>query len=228
MTAVLIADDHPMVRAGIRQFLEEDRTITEIGEAASGNETLDRLRAYQWNLLLLDINMPDRSGFDILRHVRANYSQTKVLVLSGLPERQYALSALKAGAHGYLPKECTAGQLLKATHDVLQGRRYLSDDFSEILLSNFDRQAEEPLHRLLSEREFQIFCKLAAGRTVSSIAKELFISEKTVSTYRKRILEKMRFITNADLTAYAVRNGILYGGPPAVDVDTVPVKLANP
>ena len=209
MTRILIADDHPMVRAGIRQFLEEDRSISEIGEAASGNETLDRLRSHNWHLLLLDINMPDRSGFDILRHIRASYSETKVLVLSGLPERQYALSVLKAGARGYLPKECTAEELLKATHEVLQGRRYLSADLAEILLSDFDEDGEEPLHRRLSEREFQILCKLAAGRTVSSIAEELFLSEKTVSTYRKRILDKMSLTTNADLTAYAVRNGIV-------------------
>ncbi len=211
MTRILIADDHPMVRAGIRQFLEEDRSISEIGEAASGNETLDRLRSHTWNLLLLDINMPDRSGFDILRHIRASYSETKVLVLSGLPERQYALSVLKAGARGYLPKECTAEELLKATHEVLQGRA-LSErtDLAEILLTDFDEDKRaEPLHRRLSEREFQIFCKLAAGRTVSSIAEELFLSEKTVSTYRKRILDKMSLTTNADLTAYAVRNGIL-------------------
>jgi two-component system, NarL family, invasion response regulator UvrY len=209
MTSVLIADDHPMVRAGLRQFLEEDRSISEIGEAASGNETLERLRTRTWHLLLLDINMPDRSGFDILRHIRASYSETRILVLSGLPARQYALSALKAGAHGYLAKECTAAELLKAMHEVLQGRRYLSAALAEILLSHFDGDSDKPLHSRLSEREFQIFCKLAAGRTVCSIAGELFLSEKTVSTYRKRILEKMSLTTNADLTAYGVRSGIV-------------------
>src|ERR1700728_3738333 len=111
MTKVLLADDHAMVRAGLRQFLVEDRNITEIGEAASGNETLDRLRSGNWDLLILDINMPDRSGLDILRHVRATYAETKVLVLSALSERQYALNVLKAGASGYLPKECAPSDL---------------------------------------------------------------------------------------------------------------------
>lgn len=210
MTTILIADDHPMVRAGIRQFLEEDGSITAIGEAASGNATLERLRTDHWNLLLLDINMPDRSGLDILRYIRASHADTKVLVLSALPERQYAISALKAGAHGYLQKECTTQQLLKAIHAVLRGHRYLSDNLAEVLVSNFGEDGpEQPLHELLSEREFQIFCKLAGGRTVSSIADELFLSEKTVSTYRKRILDKMHMTTNADLTAYAVRQGIM-------------------
>jgi len=194
MTKVLLADDHAMVRAGLRQFLVEDRSITEIGEAASGNETLDKLRAGSWDLVILDINMPDRSGLDILRYIRASYPDTKVLVLSGFPERQYAINVLKAGAGGYLPKECAPEELLKATRTVMQGRRYVSD---------------QPLHRRLSEREFQIFCKLATGRAVSSIADELCLSVKTVSTYRTRILEKMSLTTNADITTYALRNGII-------------------
>jgi DNA-binding NarL/FixJ family response regulator len=209
MARVLLADDHAMVRAGLRQFLEEDRSITEIGEAASGTETLDRLRANRWDLVILDINMPDRSGLDILRHIRSGYPDTKVLVLSGFPERQYALNVLKAGAGGYLAKDCAPEDLLKAARAVLQGRRYVSAGLAEQLLADLDHNAEQPLHRRLSEREFQIFCKLAAGRAVSSIAEELFLSVKTVSTYRARILEKMNLVSNADLTAYALRNGII-------------------
>jgi DNA-binding NarL/FixJ family response regulator len=209
MARVLLADDHAMVRAGLRQFLEEDRSITEIGEAASGTETLDRLRATPWDLVILDINMPDRSGLDILRHIRSGYPDTKVLVLSGFPERQYALNVLKAGAGGYLTKDCAPEDLLKAARAVLQGRRYVSAGLAEQLLADLEHNAEQPLHRRLSEREFQIFCKLAAGRAVSSIAEELFLSVKTVSTYRARILEKMSLVSNADLTAYALRNGII-------------------
>ncbi len=194
MSKILIADDHAMVRAGLRQFLAEDRSITEIGEAASGNETLDQLRAGNWDLVILDINMPDRSGLDILRYVRASYPETKVLVLSGFPERQYAINVLKAGAGGYLPKECAPEELLK---------------LAELLLSDLNGDNDQPLHRRLSEREFQIFCKLAAGRAVSSIADELCLSVKTVSTYRTRILEKMSLATNADITTYALRNGII-------------------
>jgi two-component system invasion response regulator UvrY len=187
----------------------EDRSITEIGEAASGNETLDKLRAGSWDLVILDINMPDRSGLDILRYIRASYPDTKVLVLSGFPERQYAINVLKAGAGGYLPKECAPEELLKATRTVMQGRRYVSANLAELLLSDLDGDSEQPLHRRLSEREFQIFCKLATGRAVSSIADELCLSVKTVSTYRTRILEKMSLTTNADITTYALRNGII-------------------
>src|SRR5579862_4298896 len=209
MISILIADDHPMVRAGIRQFLEEDQSIGKIGEAASGNETLDRLRSYPWTIVLLDINMPDRSGIDILRHICASYGETKVLVVSGLPERQYAFRALKSGARGFIAKQCAANDLLKAIHEVLEGRRYLSPELGAVLLFDMDCNDEGLLHRRLSDREFQIFCKIAAGRTATSIGNELFISEKTVSTYRRRILDKMCANTNADLTAYAVRNGIV-------------------
>ena len=209
MTRILIADDHPFVRAGLRQFLEEEPGVSEIGEAATGTETLDRLRAAAWDLIILDINMPERSGIDILRQIRAGYPNTKVLVLSGLPERQYALNVLKAGASGFLAKESAPDELLKAARTVLQGKRYVSSALAEILVSDLDGDVDQPLHARLSEREFQIFCKLAAGRAVSDIANELCLSVKTVSTYRSRVLEKMSLATNADLTTYALRNGII-------------------
>lgn len=209
MAKVLIADDHPMVRAGLRRLLVEDRSITEIGEASSGNETLDRLRTGKWDLLILDINMPDRSGLDILRHVRATHEDTKVLVLSGLSERQYALNVLKAGASGYLPKECAPNDLLAATRGVLQGRRYVSPQIAEMLVTDLNADSDQPLHGRLSEREFQVFYKLASGRSVSAIGDELCLSVKTVSTYRSRILEKMNLQTNADITTYALRNQII-------------------
>lgn len=209
MTRVLIADDHSVVRAGIRQFLEAEPAITEIGEAATGSATLDQLRAKGWDLLLLDINMPDRSGLDILRQVRATHPDTRVLVLSGFPERQYAVNVLRAGAHGFLSKDSAAEDLVKAVKIVLSGRRYVSASLAELLVSDLDVDAQQPLHAKLSEREFQTLCKLAVGRSVSDIAAELCISVKTVSTYRSRILEKMNFKTNADLTSYALRTGII-------------------
>lgn len=209
MAKLLIADDHPMVRAGLRRLLLEDRNITEIGEAASGNDTLDKLRTGNWDLLILDINMPDRSGLDILRHVRATHAATKVLVLSALSERQYALNVLKAGASGYLPKEAAAEDLLAATRAVLQGRRYVSPQIAELLVTDLDADRDQPLHGRLSEREFQVFYKIAAGRSVSAIGDELCLSVKTVSTYRSRILEKMNLQTNADITTYALRNQII-------------------
>jgi DNA-binding NarL/FixJ family response regulator len=209
MSRILIADDHAVVRAGLRQFLEEDRTIRDIGEAATGNETLDQLRAGSWDLVILDIYMPDRSGLDILKQIQSSHPDTKVLIISGLPERQYALNAIKAGASGYLAKDAAPEELLKAVRTVLRGRRYVSPTLAELLVDDLNQDSDQPLHARLSEREFQIFCKLAAGRSVSEIAGELFLSVKTVSTYRSRVLEKMSFSNNADLTLYAVRNGMI-------------------
>jgi DNA-binding NarL/FixJ family response regulator len=207
---VLIADDHPVVRAGLMQLLGEDAAIGDTGSAASGQETLDRLREERWDLLILDIGMPDRSGLDILRHVRSGFPDTKVLILSGFPERQYAINMLRAGAHGFLGKESAPDQLLNAVHTILAGRRYVSPTVSELLLSEIDSEAsDKPIHQQLSEREFQIFCKLASGSSVSAIARELCLSVKTVSTYRSRVLEKLNFRTNADITTYALRNDLI-------------------
>jgi len=209
MGKILITDDHPMVRTGLRALLSGDRHISEIGEAASAEETLERLKSEPWDLLILDINMPDRSGMDVLREVRANYPNVKVLVLSVFPERQYALNVLKAGASGYLAKECAPKDLSDAVRTVLQGRRYVSSQTAELLVSDMDVDGSQPIHTRLSEREFQIFCKLAAGRSVTKIGDELCLSVKTVSTYRSRILEKMNLATNADMTTYALRHALI-------------------
>ena len=209
MTKLLIADDHPMVRAGLRELLKEDRSITEVGEAASGNETLERLRERRWDLLILDINMPDRSGLDILKHVRSGFPDTRVLVISAYPERQYARNVLRAGASGYLAKDTASEELMRAVRMVIQGRRYVSASLAELLGNDLDVDAQQPIHSQLSEREFQIFCKIAVGKSVSGIAEELCLSVKTVSTYRSRVLEKMSFSSNADITSYALRNGLM-------------------
>jgi two-component system, NarL family, invasion response regulator UvrY len=209
MATILIADDHALIRSGLKQLLSEDSSIKQIGETKSGRETIDKLQAQHWDLLILDINMPDRSGIDILRQIRATHPQTKVLVLSGFPEKQYAVNVLRAGASGYLNKEMAPEELLSAVRAVLQGRRYVSPALAELLVNGLDMEQNQPIHSSLSEREFQIFCKLAAGQAVSDIADELCISVKTVSTYRSRVLEKMNFTTNADLTAYALRNELI-------------------
>ena len=209
MSHVLIADDHAILRNGLKQLLAEERSIKKIGEAGSGREALEQLQQAKWDLLILDINMPDRSGLDILRQVRATHPDTRVLVLSGFPEKQYAVNVLRAGASGYINKEMAPEELLSAVRSVLQGKRYVSPTLAELLVSELDADQDKPMHSRLSEREFQIFCKLAAGQTVSDIADELCISVKTVSTYRSRILEKMNFGTNADMTTYALRNGLI-------------------
>ena len=209
MATVLIADDHAMVRAGLRRWLEQDRSITGIGESASAADTLQQLRDRTWDLVVLDINLPDRSGIDILRHIRTGHTNTRVLVISAFAERQYALYALRAGAAGYFAKDQPPEEFMRAVHVVLAGRRYASAALAELLVDALDEPTEQPLHAALSQREFQILCKLAVGRSVSEIARELCISVKTVSTYRARVLEKMKFATNADLTTYALKNGLM-------------------
>jgi two-component system invasion response regulator UvrY len=211
MSRVLIADDHAVVRAGYKQFLDADPSIATVGEAASGNETLDALRKQDWDLLLMDISMPDRSGLDILKHVVTGYPDVRVLIMSGLPEQQYARNVLRAGASGYLSKGGSSDEFLKAVRTVLVGRRYVSATLAEAMAGDLDNKQDQsqPIHTHLSQREFQIFCKLAAGSSVTEIGKELSLSVKTVSTYRSRILEKMHFSTNAEITGYALRNGLI-------------------
>jgi DNA-binding NarL/FixJ family response regulator len=209
MHTVLIADDHAVVRTGLRQFLEESGRILEIDEAGTGQQTLDPLRTKRFDLLILDINMPDRGGLDILRNVRASFPDTRVLIVSGFPERQYAVNVLRAGASGYLSKESAPEELLKAVHLVLSGHRYVSSMLAEQLANELDSDVDTPLHASLSEREFQIFCKLANGRTVSEIARELCLSVKTISTYRTRVLDKMSLRSNSDITSYALKNGLI-------------------
>lgn len=209
MTSVLIADDHAMVRTGLRHYLEQDRTIDAIGETASGSETLDRLREGKWDLVVLDINMPDRSGLDILRHIRAGHPDTRVLVISGYSEKQYGINVLRAGAAGYIAKDQAPEEFMRAVHTVLAGRRFVSAELSDMLVNALNEPSDQPLHAALSQREFQIMCKLSVGRSVTEIAEELFISVKTVSTYRARVLQKMNFKTNADLTTYALHNQLV-------------------
>src|ERR1700689_976849 len=186
MSRVLIADDHAVVRAGYKQFLEAEAGITAIGETASGNETLDQLRRQEWDLLLMDIHMPDRSGLDILRHVVTGYPDVRVLVMSGLPEEKYARNVLRAGASGYLSKGGSSDEFLKAVRTVLVGRRYVSAALAESMAGDLKSKGDsnQPLHTQLSQREFQIFCKIATGATISQIGNELSLSVKTVSTYR--------------------------------------------
>ncbi|HYA47148.1 MAG TPA: response regulator transcription factor, partial [Burkholderiales bacterium] len=167
MANVLIADDHAMVRAGLRRWLEQDGAIETIGEAASGSETLQQLRDGAWDLVVLDINMPDRSGIDILAHIRSGYPKARVLVISAFPEKQYAIYALRAGAAGYLAKDQAPEDFMRAIHALLAGRRFVSATLAEMLVGALDEPTDQPLHATLSQREFQILCKLAVGRSVS-------------------------------------------------------------
>jgi DNA-binding NarL/FixJ family response regulator len=209
MIRILIADDHAIVRAGLRQFVADQADMQIVAEAASGTEAIAAVRAGEIDVVLLDISMPDKNGIDTLKTLRHVKPELPVLMLSAYAEDQYAVNLLRAGASGYLNKEAASTQLVGAIRTVVQGRKYVSPSLAQILADGVSGDAEKPLHAELSQREFQIFCKLAAGQSVSEIAKELFLSVKTVSTYRSRILEKMNFKSNADITYYAVKNQLI-------------------
>ena len=209
MTRILIADDHQIVRAGLKNLLAEYKEFTVAGEAGSGAETVKMVRASEWDLVLLDITMPDMNGVDTLQQIKRSKPDLPVLILSMHPEDQYAVNLLRAGANGYVCKECAPEQLIGAIRTVVAGRRYVSPALGDQLAHDLSGDAQKALHTELSEREFQVFCKLAAGQAVSEIANELFLSVKTVSTYRSRILEKMGMKTNANLTYYAIKHGLI-------------------
>jgi len=209
MIRLLIADDHAIVRAGLKQFIADQIDMEVVGEAATGNECISLVRAGEFDVVLLDISMPDKNGIDTLKTLRHVKPELPVLMLSAYAEDQYAVNLLRAGASGYLNKEAASTQLVGAIRTVVQGRKYVSPSLAQILADGVSGDAEKPLHAELSQREFQIFCKLAAGAAVSKIADELNLSVKTVSTYRTRILEKMAMKSNADLTYYAIKNGLI-------------------
>ncbi len=205
---ILIVDDHALFRAGVRALLE-DQTDWEVGgEAETGDLALTLMRDEEWDAVLLDISMPDRSGIDILRQIRAHKPSLPILILSMYPEEQYAVNLLRAGAMGYLAKDAVPQEVLTALRTLFAGRKYISSQVAQILASDVDGEAR-PLHATLSEREFQIFHKIAEGKSVGEIAKELHLSNKTVSTYRARVLEKMNLSSNAALTYYAIKNGLM-------------------
>lgn len=209
MIRILIADDHAIVRAGLRQFIADQADMEVAGEAASGSETVAAVRDGAFDVVLLDISMPDKNGIDTLRLLRHARPELPVLMLSAYGEDQYAVNLLRAGAAGYVSKDAASTQLVSAIRTVVQGRKYVSPSLAQILADGVSGDATRPLHAELSQREFQIFCKLAAGAAVSRIADELNLSVKTVSTYRTRILDKMALKSNADLTYYAIKNGLI-------------------
>jgi len=209
MIRILIADDHAIVRAGLKQFISDQADMSVAGEAATGAETVSLVRAEPYDVVLLDISMPDRNGVDTLKQLKQIRPEMPVLMLSAHAEEQYAVNLLRAGAAGYVSKDSASTQLVSAIRTVAHGRKYVSQDLAQQLADGVSGRGDEPLHAQLSQREFQIFCKLASGMPVSKIAKELFLSVKTVSTYRSRVLEKMGMKTNADLTYYAIKNRLI-------------------
>ncbi|UCC88977.1 MAG: response regulator transcription factor [Anaerolineales bacterium] len=209
MIRVLIADDHPIVRQGLRQILSEISDMAVAGEAVNGQEALDQVRAGGWDVLVLDITMPDRSGLDILRELKHQQPDLPVLVLSIHAEEQFAVRLLKAGASGYLTKENAPDELVKAIRKVVGGGKYISQSLAESLAFNLDVASDGPRHETLSDREFQVLQLVASGKTLTEIAEELSLSAKTVSTYRSRLLEKMNLKTNAEIVRYAIENRLV-------------------
>jgi DNA-binding NarL/FixJ family response regulator len=209
MIRILIADDHAIVRAGLKQFIASEGDMVVTGEAADGMETLAFVRSGECDVVLLDISMPGKNGIDTLRQLKRSRPDLPVLILSAYSELQYAVSLLRAGASGYINKESASEQLVSAIRTVIKGGKYVSQSVAQVLVSDLSSEGDKPPHAGLSKREFQIFYKLAAGASVSKIAEELFLSVKTVSTYRARILEKMQMTSNADLTYYAVKNNLI-------------------
>lgn len=206
---VLLADDHQIVRNGLRKLIDAESDLEVVAEASTSAETLTMLRQTEVDVLLLDISMPDRDGMDTLRLLRTHRSDLPVLIISAYAEEQYALNMLRAGANGYIRKDADVNDILSAIRTVLRGRRYVSDTVADLLTQRLNGDADAPAHQQLSEREFQVLHKLATGKSVTEIADELFISVKSVSTYRSRLLTKLNLKSNAELTYYALKNGLI-------------------
>jgi len=209
MLRILIADDHPVVRQGLRQTIAETSDMVVVDEASNGWEVLSKVRASSYDVVLLDISMPGRSGVDTLKELKNERPGLPVLILSIHPEEQYALRALRAGASGYLTKESAPDELVAAIRKISTGGKYVSSSLAEILASELGTSDEELPHKTLSDREYQVMRMIALGKTVTEIAEELSLSVKTVSTYRSRILEKMKMKNNAEIMYYAVKNRLV-------------------
>lgn len=208
MIRVLLADDHPVVRAGLRQILADAPDITIAGEAADGPDVIRTVAALKPDVLLLDITMPGAPFLTLLENVTRNHPRTAVLVLSMHPEERYAVRALRAGAAGYLSKEQSPALLLDAVRRIASGGRYVSQALADRLVANLGQPGDGEAHEALSPREYAVLCLLGAGKTVKAIAAELRLSPKTISTFRARILHKMRLRTNADLVRYVTQHGL--------------------
>lgn len=207
---VAIVDDHAIVRAGLKQFLAEQMDLQVVGEASNGREALDLVRAGNLDVLIMDVSMPDHNGVDALAAIKARAPELPVLILSAYPEAHYATPLLKQGASGYLNKECDPQEIVSAVRTLARGRRYITPAVAELLADQLGGGKHDgPLHEQLSEREFQVFLRLAKGETIGAIAESLSLSVKTVSTYRTRVMEKMKLESNSDLTYYALKNGLI-------------------
>lgn len=208
MINIGIVDDHVLVRTGLRQVLGDEVDLRVTGEAANGREALELARTGTVDVLLMDLSMPEHGGVDALQAIKARFPDLPVIILSGFPEQTYAVTLLKQGASAYLGKDCDPAEIATAVRTVVRGRKYVTPAVAELLAEQLNSGAEAP-HDNLSERELQVFLRLAKGETVGAIAESMFLSVKTVSTYRSRVMEKLSLQSNSDLTYYALKNGLV-------------------
>lgn len=209
MIKVLIADDHSILRAGLRKILKEKNDIAVLGEAANHQEVLTLLANHSFDIVVLDISMPGRDGLDTLKEIKSIYPKLNVLMLSMHPEDRYAVRAIKAGAAGYVSKESATEELVDAIYKVSSGLKYISHSLAEKIAKNFEVDLEKPAHEILSDREFKVLRMIASGKSLQDIADELSLSANTIATYRERALLKLRLKTNVELTSYAHRNQLI-------------------
>jgi two-component system invasion response regulator UvrY len=209
MIRILIADDHTVVREGLKQIISETTDMSIADEAVDGHEVLNKALRNDYDVVVLDITMPGINGLDVLKQIKAQKSKLPILVLSMHPEEQYAVRVLKAGASGYLTKETASEELVNAIRTAFKGRKYITPSLGEKLAYSLRTDAEKLPHELLSDREYQVMCMIASGKTVKEISERLFLSVKTVSTYRARILEKMNMKNNVELTYYSLKNRLV-------------------
>ena len=209
MINVVVVDDHAVVREGLKRIVSESGGMTVSGEASDGHEAIRVIKNQPCDVVLLDITMPNKSGLDVLKELHAASPRLPVLVLSMHPEDQYAVRVLRAGASGYVTKDSAPAKLVQAIRKVVRGGKYVSPSLAEKLVYDLGTDTAKPVHEILSDREYQVLCMIASGKTVTEVAQELALSVKTISTYRVRLLEKLNMKNNAELTRYAIKEGLV-------------------
>lgn len=209
MIKVMITDDHAIVRQGLKQILSETEDISVTGEAETGFQALELVRQYGFDVILLDISLPDRNGIEVLKQIKKEYPAVAVLMLSMHNESEFALRALKGGASGYLSKQSAPAQLVTAIRTVASGHKYITPILAEELANSVTAGSDQPLHATLSDREYQTLCMIAAGKALSEISAAMCLSPKTVSVYRARLMEKLKLANNSELIRYAIKHNLV-------------------